>query len=120
MIEEDGREAKEIAQENGTLIAPQDESDALAKVAEACDSILQANPDKVRRMLAIMPYPFSWATPGDLFPLRSNPESPAQVQEYQGGKKRVLGWMVAQVLSQGPRGSLDPRLVNQYLSKKMQ
>ncbi|KAI9228667.1 MAG: GatB/GatE catalytic domain-containing protein [Piptocephalis tieghemiana] len=48
--------------------------------------------------------------------LEANPE---KVQEYKKGKKRIMGWMVAQALGQAPQGSLDPRRVSGYLSEAL-
>jgi len=44
--------------------------------------------------------------------------SPAQVQQYRGGKKTVMGFFVGQVMK-ATRGQADPKTVNQLLRERL-
>ena len=45
--------------------------------------------------------------------------NPDNVAKYRGGKKKVLGFFVGQVMAQ-TKGQADPKLVNEILQKKLQ
>ena len=45
-------------------------------------------------------------------------ESPAQVEEYRGGKEKVLGFFVGQVMKK-TKGQADPKAVNQMLREAL-
>ncbi|MBW2618724.1 MAG: Asp-tRNA(Asn)/Glu-tRNA(Gln) amidotransferase GatCAB subunit B, partial [Deltaproteobacteria bacterium] len=47
--------------------------------------------------------------------LAANPEN---VAKYRGGKKKVLGFFVGQVMAQ-TKGQADPKLVNEILKRKL-
>ena len=44
--------------------------------------------------------------------------SQAQVEQYRGGKKTVIGYFVGQVMKQ-TRGQADPQAVNRILQEKL-
>ena len=44
---------------------------------------------------------------------------PAQVKEYRGGKTKVLGFLVGEVMK-ATKGKASPGLVNEVLKKKLQ
>ncbi|OQX62168.1 MAG: hypothetical protein B5M51_06460 [Anaerolinea sp. 4484_236] len=43
-------------------------------------------------------------------------ENPSQVEQYQNGKKMVLGWLIGQVMGK-TRGKADPQAVRAMLQK---
>jgi aspartyl-tRNA(Asn)/glutamyl-tRNA(Gln) amidotransferase subunit B len=45
-------------------------------------------------------------------------KNPAQVEQYKGGKKAVIGFLVGQAMK-ATRGQANPQLVNQLLQKKL-
>ena len=46
-------------------------------------------------------------------------EQPGQVAQYRAGKKTVFGFFVGQVMKQS-RGSADPKLVNEILTRLLE
>jgi aspartyl-tRNA(Asn)/glutamyl-tRNA(Gln) amidotransferase subunit B len=44
--------------------------------------------------------------------------SEAQVEQYRGGKKSVIGYFVGQVM-RATRGQADPKTVNELLKEKL-
>lgn len=45
-------------------------------------------------------------------------DNPENVEEYRGGKKKVIGWFVGQVMRQ-TQGKANPKLVNELLREKL-
>ena len=43
---------------------------------------------------------------------------PSQVKDYRGGKEKLLGFFVGQVMKQ-TRGKANPKLVNEILREKL-
>jgi len=44
--------------------------------------------------------------------------NPDKVAEFQGGKDKILGWFVGQIM-QATKGKANPQLVNQLLRDKL-
>jgi aspartyl-tRNA(Asn)/glutamyl-tRNA(Gln) amidotransferase subunit B len=44
--------------------------------------------------------------------------NPDKVAEYQGGKEKIIGWFVGQVM-QATKGKANPQMVNQLLREKL-
>ncbi len=44
--------------------------------------------------------------------------NPSQVEEFKGGKEKVLGFLVGQVMK-ASKGKANPAMVNKLLKKKM-
>ena len=45
-------------------------------------------------------------------------ENPDKVKEYKGGKTKLIGWFVGQVMKK-TKGKANPGLVNKVLSEKL-
>ncbi|HDM77972.1 MAG TPA: hypothetical protein ENG51_16140, partial [Deltaproteobacteria bacterium] len=45
-------------------------------------------------------------------------ENPKQVEEYKGGKTKLLGFFVGQVMKK-TQGKANPKLVNEILREKL-
>ena len=45
-------------------------------------------------------------------------DNPTQLEQYQAGKDKVLGFFVGQVMK-ATQGKANPKIVNQLLSKKL-